>query len=128
MSGGLAFVLDEDGTFESRCNMGMVQVEALAESEDEALLRTLIEEHVARTGSVRGKGLLAKWPGASGSFKKVIATEYKRVLEARRQVSALAATATGTTADALVAAGAASTVPVPRGSDAARHLTLIKSS
>jgi glutamate synthase (NADPH/NADH) large chain len=79
MSGGLAFVLDEDGAFASRCNLGMIGVEAL-DADDEARVRALVEEHVARTGSVRGAELLAGWADARARFKKVIPTEYKRVL------------------------------------------------
>ena len=50
MSGGVAYVLDEDGTFAERCNMGMVGFEAIAEA-DAIELRALIEEHLARTDS-----------------------------------------------------------------------------
>ncbi|HVJ89723.1 MAG TPA: glutamate synthase large subunit, partial [Labilithrix sp.] len=84
MSGGVAFVLDDDGTFESRCNMGMVEVEHLSDPEDEALVRGLVEEHVVRTASVRGRELLGSWPMAARRFRKVIPTEYRRVLEASR--------------------------------------------
>jgi glutamate synthase (NADPH/NADH) large chain len=87
MSGGLAFVLDTDDTFISRCNMGMVGVEAL-DSDDEARLHALVEEHVARTGSVRGGDVLARWSEMRGRFKKVIATEYKRVLAQRTAAAA----------------------------------------
>jgi glutamate synthase (NADPH/NADH) large chain len=79
MSGGLAFVLDEDGAFASRCNLGMIGVEAL-DADDETRVRALVEEHVARTGSARGAALLAAWADARARFKKVIPTEYKRVL------------------------------------------------
>ncbi len=87
MSGGLAFVLDEDGTFASRCNRGMVEIEAL-DAEDEAQVRTLVEEHVAHTWSVRGADLLARWAAVRSLFKKVIPTEYKRVLEQQRPAQA----------------------------------------
>ena len=43
-------------------------------------LRSLVEEHVARTGSVRGKEILASWADIATKIKKVIPTEYKRVL------------------------------------------------
>jgi glutamate synthase (NADPH/NADH) large chain len=115
MSGGHAFVLDADHSFVSRCNMGMVGVEALGPN-DETVLRELVEEHVARTGSARGQAILAMWADSKLSFKKVIPTEYKRVLEAR----AAAATATD---DAVAADG---TVPPPRPTETARHLKLVK--
>jgi glutamate synthase domain-containing protein 3 len=88
MSGGLAFVLDEDGTFASRCNMGMIGIEQL-EVDDEARVSALLEEHVARTGSVRGADVLARWSEMRARFKKVIPTEYKRVLEQQRQAAAV---------------------------------------
>jgi glutamate synthase (NADPH/NADH) large chain len=87
MSGGLAFVLDEDGAFASRCNLGMVGIEELT-AEDEARVSALVEEHVARTGSVRGRDLRARWSELRVKLKKVIPTEYKRVLEEQRQASA----------------------------------------
>ena len=83
MSGGLAYVLDEDGAFASRCNLGMVGVEAL-ELDDEGRVFSLIEEHVARTNSLRGADLLARWAAVRTRFKKVIPTEYKRVLEQQK--------------------------------------------
>jgi glutamate synthase domain-containing protein 3 len=63
--------------------MGMVGVEAL-DPDDEARLFALLEEHVARTKSVLGADLLARWPAVRGRFKKVIPTEYKRVLEQQK--------------------------------------------
>jgi glutamate synthase (NADPH/NADH) large chain len=87
MSGGLAFVLDEDGAIASRCNMGMVSVEGL-EPGDELVVRALVEEHVARTASVRATELLARWAEARAHFKKIIPTEYKRVLEQQRLAAA----------------------------------------
>jgi len=83
MSGGTAFVLDEENAFTARCNMGMVGVEPIDAADDE-VLRALVEEHVARTGSVKGSALLARWADACLQFKKVIPTEYKRVLEQQR--------------------------------------------
>jgi glutamate synthase (NADPH/NADH) large chain len=121
MSGGLAFVLDEDGAFASRCNMGMVGVEPLSDSADEALVRRLVEEHVSRTGSVRGADLLARWAEVRARFRKIIPNEYKRVLEQRRQ----AAAASGTT-DVAAASAAGATAAAPRASESARYLKLVK--
>ena len=73
---------DEDDAFVSRCNMGMIDVEPLP-AEDEALVLGLVEEHVAQTGSARGKALLASWPDVVGRVKKVVPVEYKRILETR---------------------------------------------
>jgi glutamate synthase (NADPH/NADH) large chain len=87
MSGGIAYVIQEDGRFASRCNMAMIGIEALTAAEDEALLVRTIEEHVARTRSARGRDILARWPLVRGLVQKVVPKEYKRVLEAKRQSS-----------------------------------------
>jgi len=79
MSGGVAYVLDEDGTFATRCNTGMVALEAL-EPADVATVRTLVERHVAYTGSAVGQRLLDGWAAASAKLVKVMPTDYKAVL------------------------------------------------
>jgi glutamate synthase domain-containing protein 3 len=84
MSGGVAFVSDEDGTFTARCNKGMVEIEDLKEAEDLELVKRLLEEHVARTSSVRATAVLASWPMSARRMRKVIPTEYKKVLAARK--------------------------------------------
>ncbi|HVM69642.1 MAG TPA: glutamate synthase-related protein, partial [Gaiellaceae bacterium] len=83
MSGGVAFVLDDEAVFDARCNKGMVEIEDLTDPEDQALVRGLLEEHVERTGSARGAELLRSWPMAARRFRKIIPTEYRRVLAAR---------------------------------------------
>jgi len=96
MSGGIAYVYDEDGTFESRCNTAMVKLEAvLTEKEqeakvprefwhraltDESLLRHMIEAHVEHTGSARGKAILDNWAKERVKFVKVFPNEYRRAL------------------------------------------------
>jgi glutamate synthase (NADPH/NADH) large chain len=109
MSGGVAYVLDEDGTFAERCNQAMVELEpileedaALAEAEDRGgdleshgmvelmrnmtegdarRLRKLIERHVQYTGSPRGQAILADWTNYRAKFVKVMPIEYRRALE-----------------------------------------------
>ena len=88
MSGGIAYVLDEDKTFASRCNMGMIELEPVAEKEDIDQLHALIEEHVARTNSARGRLILGRFGVSARSFVKVIPTEYRRVLEQTRLAAA----------------------------------------
>ncbi|AKU97670.1 Glutamate synthase [NADPH] large chain [Labilithrix luteola] len=112
MSGGVAFVYDDDNTFASRCNMGLVAIEPVAEDEDEATLHALLTEHVARTESVRARELLVGWPILRTRFKKVIPIEYKRILEQGRL-----AAANGGNADAPASASAKSSE---------RHLKLVK--
>ena len=80
MSGGYAYVLDERGDFETRCNLGMVELEALS-SEDAATVATLLAEHAKRTGSPKAAQLLARWELSLTKFVKVVPTEYRRVLE-----------------------------------------------
>jgi len=79
MSGGLAYVLDDNHDFKSRCNMGMVEHEALS-PEDAVFVAKLLEEHHARTGSPKAAELLANWGSAQARFVKVVPTEYRRVL------------------------------------------------
>jgi glutamate synthase (NADPH/NADH) large chain len=84
MSGGVAFVSDEDGQFTARCNKGMVEIEDLEEAEDLELVRKLLEEHVVRTSSVRATAVLASWPMSARRMRKVIPSEYKKVLAAKK--------------------------------------------
>jgi glutamate synthase (NADPH/NADH) large chain/glutamate synthase (ferredoxin) len=81
MSGGVAYVLDEDGSFARRCNMGMVGFDELTPA-DASELRALIEEHVQRTESPVGARVLDGWDGvlARNAFVKVMPHDYKRVL------------------------------------------------
>ncbi len=89
MSGGVAYVLDEDGAFVSRCNREMVSLEAVDEIEGVAV-RALVEEHAARTRSPRARELVADWDAALRCFVKVMPTEYKRQLELEARLSAVA--------------------------------------
>src|SRR5207248_5759056 len=60
MSGGIAYVLDENGAFAARCNMQLVALEALAR-EDEETVRALVAEHAERTASPVAARVLADW-------------------------------------------------------------------
>jgi glutamate synthase (NADPH/NADH) large chain/glutamate synthase (ferredoxin) len=86
MSGGVAYVLDELGSFGSRCNMGMVGFEDLSEA-DAAELRALVQEHRERTGSPVAQRVLDEWERLlqAGVFVKVMPHDYKRVLAERAQ-------------------------------------------
>jgi glutamate synthase (NADPH/NADH) large chain/glutamate synthase (ferredoxin) len=79
MSGGVAYVLDEDGGFRGRCNDELVGFEAV-EGGDARELRALVEAHLARTGSAVAGRLLADWSPALTRFVKVIPHDYKRAL------------------------------------------------
>ena len=96
MSGGVAYVLDEDGSFAKRCNTSMVALESLApehEQEaklarelwhkgaaDEVIVKRLIERHVRYTGSARAKRILERWSEYRPKFVKVFPHEYRRAL------------------------------------------------
>jgi len=96
MSGGVAYVYDEDGLFAKRCNTAMVSLEKVvtsAEQEatvsratwhrdmtDEALLRKLLDDHLRWTGSRRAREILDDWASTRTKFVKVFPNEYKRAL------------------------------------------------
>jgi glutamate synthase (NADPH/NADH) large chain/glutamate synthase (ferredoxin) len=112
MSGGVAYVYDEDGQFARRCNTAMVALEPVLpaveqeksvpraiwhrDQTDEAQLKKLLEDHHRWTGSKRARELLDNWAQARTKFVKVFPHEYKRALaeiHARRQAAAATATA-----------------------------------
>jgi glutamate synthase (NADPH/NADH) large chain len=108
MSGGVAYVLDMDGSFKSRCNMSMVELEPVPEEEelmqrvhnqggdldfkgrveltgdmtrlDAERLMQLIARHEHYTGSTRAKEILDNWAEYRGKFVKVMPVEYRRAL------------------------------------------------
>jgi glutamate synthase domain-containing protein 2/glutamate synthase domain-containing protein 3 len=81
MSGGLAYVYDEQGDFETRrCNKASVDLEPLAAQEDVDRVRGLLERHRDLTGSPRAAWILEHWADAQPRFIKVFPHEYKRVL------------------------------------------------
>jgi len=108
MSGGIAYVLDADGTFESRCNMAQVALEAItAEADalealdhqgpdlethgrvdikhslsqnDQHIVRTLIKRHVHYTNSGVGKHILDNWSDFAAQFVKIIPVDYRRAM------------------------------------------------
>ncbi|MGD9585370.1 MAG: glutamate synthase-related protein [Brachymonas sp.] len=96
MSGGIAYVYDEDGQFASRCNTSMVSLEPvlpaaaqIAENDrahwhrgmtDEEQLRSLLQDHSRWTGSRRAREILENWEQSITRFVKVFPHEYKRAL------------------------------------------------
>jgi glutamate synthase (NADPH/NADH) large chain/glutamate synthase (ferredoxin) len=87
MSGGVAFILNEDGKFEQRCNMGMVELEKVGK-EDKAILRELVESHYRYTGSRKAKTVLDAWELMVRKFVKIMPIDYKRVLAERKAAAA----------------------------------------
>jgi glutamate synthase (NADPH/NADH) large chain len=108
MSGGIAYVLDEDNTFESRCNLSMVELEPVEEEEmiserdyhhagdleshgeveimgdlssgDAERLKALIERHKNFTNSDVAAKILENWASYLPKFKKVMPTDYRKAL------------------------------------------------
>ena len=87
-------MLDEDGTFEKRCNLSMVALEKVLPAAEQAddgtrhkrqgrrdAAQGLIEKHLAETGSERAKRILADWATYRAKFVKVFPNEYRRALK-----------------------------------------------
>jgi glutamate synthase domain-containing protein 2/glutamate synthase domain-containing protein 1/glutamate synthase domain-containing protein 3 len=79
MSGGVAYVLDEEGDFAVRCNQGMVELESLDDADLEKL-QNLVQRHFEYTGSAVAARVLASWNELAQCFVKVMPTEYRKVL------------------------------------------------
>ncbi|HVN84499.1 MAG TPA: glutamate synthase large subunit [Candidatus Binatia bacterium] len=79
MSGGVAYVLDVDGTFKTRCNLGMVEIDPLT-PEDVETLHTLIRRHYDYTQSANAWRVLSGWKEYAGRFAKVMPVEYRNIL------------------------------------------------
>ena len=77
MSGGIAYVLDADGTFSTRCNTELVELEPLEESDVETI-RSLVESHLSHTGSQVAARVLDEWEQHLPLFVKVMPRDYKR--------------------------------------------------
>ena len=119
MSGGVAYVFDEDGSFGKRCNTSMVTLEkVLAADEqkatgipmhkgqtDEALLKSLVEQQHRWTGSLRAREILDDWANARAKFVKVFPTEYRRALTELAAKTAASLTAKPAAAQKAAAVG-----------------------
>ena len=81
MSGGIAYVLDEEGDFSIRCNQEMVDLEPMS-SEDAEEVKEMIKRHVEYTDSDRGKEVLSSWANIKERFVKVMPKDFKRMLGA----------------------------------------------
>jgi glutamate synthase (NADPH) large chain len=84
MSGGTAYVFDREGVFRPSCNLGMVELESLVDESEIWLVYGMIEDHVRHTQSPIGARILDNWELMVPHFVKVMPTDYKRVLQARR--------------------------------------------
>ncbi len=80
MSGGIAYVLDENQLFDTRCNLEMVDLEPVVEPGDIKFLQTYIERHVKFTGSQYAAAILKSWDEMLPRFVKVMPMDYKKAL------------------------------------------------
>ena len=85
MSGGVAYVADEEGDFAQRCNLQMVDLEALEDAQEEQFVRNLIARHAELTGSVRAEHVLSNWDQYREKFRKIMPLDYRRVLAERKE-------------------------------------------
>lgn len=81
MSGGTAYVLDEDNTLYRNLNKQLVRMENLETKSDREELRRIIERHVAHTGSTKGRDILEHFNEYVPRFKKIIPSDYKEILK-----------------------------------------------
>ena len=87
MSGGVAYVLDTNGDFNTKCNQEMVELEQLEYQEEIAVVKGLIEEHREYTGSAVAERLLQDWENTVKTFVKVMPIDYRRVLRQKGDLS-----------------------------------------
>ena len=82
MSGGIAYVLDEDRSFYKRLNKELVSFEDVSNKYDVLELKGLIQEHVAYTNSEKGKRILDHFSEYLPKFKKIVPHDYRRMMNA----------------------------------------------
>jgi glutamate synthase domain-containing protein 2/glutamate synthase domain-containing protein 1/glutamate synthase domain-containing protein 3 len=80
MSGGIAYVLDQDNAFLRKVNAQMVEVGRVEDPEESDALKQLIQRHIAATGSEHAQRIIDAWPTTLSKFMRVIPKDYKRVL------------------------------------------------
>ncbi|MDX1565709.1 MAG: hypothetical protein R3236_09900, partial [Phycisphaeraceae bacterium] len=81
MSGGVAYVLDGTRDFrQGRCVMGGIEMESITDPVEAEELRTMVQTHLAYTGSSVADWVLENWESALAEFVKVIPTEYRDAL------------------------------------------------
>jgi glutamate synthase (NADPH/NADH) large chain len=81
MSGGIAYVLDLDQLFDTRCNLEMVELSPVYPGEEAEFLYEMIKKHVSCTGSAYASDILTDWAEMLPQFVKVMPIDYKKALE-----------------------------------------------
>ncbi|HXM33626.1 MAG TPA: hypothetical protein VN920_00425, partial [Pyrinomonadaceae bacterium] len=87
MSGGIAYVLDEEGTFDRRCSAEMIQLTRVEDVEEIEWLKSAVFRHAEYTGSARATQILLSWEELVVKFVRVIPDDYKRVIEAQQRLT-----------------------------------------
>jgi glutamate synthase (ferredoxin) len=85
MSGGIAYVYDEDGSFPKKCNLEMVKLYPLEDAEDVDEVQTLLWKFWKHTGSERPRRILDDWATHRPRFVKVYPNDYRRVIETQKR-------------------------------------------
>ena len=80
MSGGIAYIYDEQNSLAQRINREMVDLDRIETQEDSAEVREMIENYVKHTGSQEANDILDEWETKKSKFIKVMPRDYKRVL------------------------------------------------
>ncbi|MCW3065687.1 MAG: hypothetical protein JWN32_2859 [Solirubrobacterales bacterium] len=91
MSGGIAYVYDDNAQFPRLCNHDLVELEPADKEEDISTLRYMLENHVRFTGSPIAQAILDDWEKERQYFVKVMPKDYRRVLEHKAEMEARAA-------------------------------------
>jgi glutamate synthase domain-containing protein 3 len=86
MSGGIAYVLDEAGTFAARCNKEMVGLGKIDDLDELNIVHGMIFRHAQYTGSRRAEEVLASWAHWVPFFVRVMPHDYRRVVEAQKKM------------------------------------------
>jgi len=86
MSGGVAYIFDEHGDFNSRCNTEMVSIDSI-DDEDQNTLNRMIQNHLDYTESSVAKKLLDNWSDSIAKFVKVMPNDYKRMIQNIKRVT-----------------------------------------
>ncbi|MEM7032166.1 MAG: glutamate synthase large subunit [Chloroflexota bacterium] len=87
MSGGMAYVLDSEGDFETRCNLEMVDLIKLEDPSEIDEVKQMIQKHADYTQSAVATHVLADWDNSVAKFVKVFPRDYRRMLEAFEDVA-----------------------------------------
>ena len=85
MSGGIAYVLDEDSSLYKKLNKELVSTEEVTDKYDVLELKEMIQQHVAYTNSVKGKQILDNFGDYLPKFKKIVPHDYKRMMQKMSQ-------------------------------------------